>query len=184
MRRPEPLRPLAVSAPDRYLVGDEEALLSVRRHWSTLSRVLGETLGVWFLGIALAGLLPPSPLIDLVGIVMLAALARLVWHVVLWRRTTITVTDKRMFILTGVLTRRLSMMPLRKVTDMTLVNPWPGRLLGYGSIIVESAGQNQAMSEIHHIPHPMDFYRLVAGLVFDGRRSRSRVNETMTLDEL
>lgn len=182
MNPPEVFRPIAVSPPDRYLVGDEEALLTVRRHWADLSRAAVETLAVWIIGIRILVWLPPTSLTDIIGLVLIAALLRFLWEVVKWWRTTITVSDKRLFILSGVFTRRLSMLPLSKVTDMTLVQPLPGRFLGYGSIIVESAGQNQALSDVHFIPNAMDFYQLIAGMVFDGKRAGRRSDETVVLD--
>ena len=40
------------------------------------------------------------------------------------------------------------MMPLTKVTDMSFKRSFPGRLLGYGEFIVESAGQDQALRNV------------------------------------
>lgn len=171
--------------PDPYLVGGEVAVLTVHRHWIEMGRVAAETLGLWLLAGLLITWLPAGPVSSLLSLVVLAALLRLMWELLEWRRTTITLSDKRLFVISGILSRRLSMLPLRKVTDMTLVQPLGGRLLGYGSIIVESAGQHQALSEVHHIPAAMDFYREVASLVFDDRPARGRrPDDTMALDEI
>ena len=177
-------RPLR-SVPEQYLVGEEIAVLTVRRHWIELWQVAGQTLGIWALAVLVISGLPRNDVTNLFGLVILAALARFLWFYADWLRTTITVTDKRLFILGGIMSRRLSMLPLRKVTDMTLVQPLGGRLLGYGSIIVESAGQDQALSEIHHIPDSMSFYQAIANLVFNDSRPRSaQVDDTMSFDQI
>ncbi len=56
-------------------------------------------------------------------------------------------------------------MPLGKLTDVTYRRSIAGRLFGYGDLIVESAGQDQALSHIDHLPHPDDFYRTVTTLI-------------------
>jgi hypothetical protein len=40
------------------------------------------------------------------------------------------------------------------------------RVLGYGTFIVESAGQDQALSRIDHLPYPEQLYIEVCGLIF------------------
>lgn len=58
------------------------------------------------------------------------------------------------------------MMPLSKVTDMSFHRTFIGRLLGYGEFVVESAGQDQALRSIDHIPYPEQLYRVVCGRIF------------------
>ena len=57
-------------------------------------------------------------------------------------------------------------MPLAKVTDMSFQRSAMGRLLGYGEFIVESAGQNQALRIMDHLPYPEQLYLEVCGLIF------------------
>jgi hypothetical protein len=40
-----------------------------------------------------------------------------------------------------------------------------GRLLGYGDLILESAGQHQALTEVTYIPDPNVFYRTITTLL-------------------
>ena len=60
----------------------------------------------------------------------------------------------------------VNMMPLTKVTDMSFERSAIGRLLGYGEFVVESAGQDQALRHIHHLPYPEQLYLEVCGLIF------------------
>jgi len=46
-------------------------------------------------------------------------------------------------------------------------------MLGYGTIVVESAGQNQAFERIKYVPRPEEVYEAVSELVF-GDKGRTR----------
>jgi hypothetical protein len=61
------------------------------------------------------------------------------------------------------------MMPLIKVTDMSYSRPPAGRLLGYGEIVIESAGQDQALRRIRHLPDPDVLYLEICELLFGPR---------------
>ena len=49
---------------------------------------------------------------------------------------------------------------------MTFERSFLGRLLGYGTFILESAGQDQALSRVDHIPYPEQLYLEVCALIF------------------
>jgi uncharacterized membrane protein YdbT with pleckstrin-like domain len=100
-----------------------------------------------------------------VGLVAIFFALRLGFKALLWWVDRIVVTDQRIFEVSGVLTRRVASMPLEKVTDMTYRRTVWGRLIGFGDLIVETAGQRQAMDNIAYLPHPDDFYRTVTSLV-------------------
>ena len=46
-------------------------------------------------------------------------------------------------------------------------------MLGYGTVIVESAGQNQAFEQIKYVPRPEEVYEAISELVF-GDKGRTR----------
>jgi hypothetical protein len=83
------------------------------------------------------------------------------------------ITDKRVMLGEGLLTLNLGMMPLSKVTDLTFQRTFWGRLLGYGTLIVESAGQIQALNEIKFIPRPEEIYEALSELIF-GEKGKTR----------
>jgi hypothetical protein len=58
------------------------------------------------------------------------------------------------------------MMPLKKVTDMSFERSALGRLLGYGKFILESAGQDQALTSVDHVPYPEQLYLEICRLIF------------------
>jgi len=103
---------------------------------------------------------------DYLCFAVLAMIARLLWRLAEWSNDRLVVTDKRILLSTGLLSRKVAMMPLRKVTDMTFQRPLLGRLMGYGQFVLESAGQDQALHTIDHVPSPERLYLEICDLMF------------------
>jgi hypothetical protein len=162
----------------RYLGVDEQIVTVDRRHVAVLLRPASHAL----LAVAVSGVvgLVTSPqegadLIDtLLGLVAIFFAARLAWRMWEWWVDRIVVTDRRIFEVSGIVTRRVASMPLAKVTDMTYQRSLLGRLLGYGDFVVESPGQRQGIYRINHLPKPDDFYRTVTSLVVAGSQQERR----------
>jgi hypothetical protein len=83
------------------------------------------------------------------------------------------ITDKRVMLAEGFIVHKVGMMPLSKVTDLTFERSIGGRLLGYGTLIVESAGQIQALNRIDFMPRPEEVYEALSELVF-GEKGKTR----------
>lgn len=153
----------------RYLARGERAVLQVRRHPIRLAGPAFSALGVLLLAGLIGFMTSPDESSDaldtITGLVALAFAVRLAWKIWNWYLDKIVVTNARIVEISGVLTRNVASMPLGKLTDVTYRRSIAGRLLGYGDLIVESAGQDQALSHIDHIPHPDDFYRTVTTLI-------------------
>ena len=155
-------------AVDRYLLPREVQVATVRRHPAILIVPAAMALG----GLLLAGALSATLLrhqkdvLIAVWALWLILLGRLLWHALNWAVDYFVVTSERMLLTSGLLTRKIAMMPLTKVTDMTFQRSFAGRVFGYGEFIVESAGQDQALSQIDHIPYPEQLYLLICGMIF------------------
>ena len=93
-------------------------------------------------------------------------LVNLIWKAVNWAVDYFVITSERILLTSGVFTRSVAMMPLSKVTDMSFHRSFAGRLLGFGEFVVESAGQDQALRRIDHIPYPEQLYLVVCGRIF------------------
>ncbi len=164
-RRPRIDRELA-----KYLVEGERVIVAVRRHWFALAReillvVAGTALAIWAdvstpLG-AGGELLRSASLLLFWG-----ALGWLLWQVLNWRHEWFVATDKRFLLFYGFIRRRVAMMPLLKVTDMTFDRSPLGRVIGYGAFVLESAGQEQALSEISFVPDADEHYRAICTQLF------------------
>ena len=93
-------------------------------------------------------------------------LLRLVWKVIEWSLNYFVITSQRLLLAKGFLLRKVDMMPLTKVTDMSFQRSPTGQLLGFGEFVVESAGQDQALRHIDYLPYPEQLYLEVCGLIF------------------
>ena len=165
MRQPTsgPRAPVAIN---KYLLPREVQVATVRQHPAVLIPPSAAALG----GLLVAGILSATIVHGLLaGIIWLAwlvLLLRLLWKAVNWSVDYFVVTSERLLLTRGFLTRRVNMMPLSKVTDMSFKRSFQGRLLGYGEFIVESAGQDQALRNVEYIPYPEQLYLLVCGILF------------------
>jgi len=82
-----------------------------------------------------------------------------------WMRHFI-VTNRRVLLTSGIVVRTVALLPLRRITDLTWKETLLGQVLGYGTFRFESAGQQQALSEITFLPHADVLYRRVSHLLF------------------
>ena len=98
--------------------------------------------------------------------IFIILLVRMLWQLLDWHHSWFVATDKRLLMRYGVITHRVAMMPLIKVTDMSYVRSIPGQLLGYGRFVLESAGQDQALREIKWVPQPDETYRAICAEIF------------------
>jgi membrane protein YdbS with pleckstrin-like domain len=161
----------------RYLAEDESIVLRVHRHLSVLLRPFFALLLAIVLAVSVGVLTSPrsgAEVLDtVVGLIVLFFGLRFAWKLWQWRADRIVVTDRRIFEVSGVLTRKVASMPLAKMTDITYRRSLLGRLFGYGELIVETAGQEQSLQHITHLPRPDDFYRTITWLVTGGLTPRS-----------
>lgn len=153
----------------KYLHPREHVVTQIRHHGIVLTKpvliwVLATVLWLWVDASVPAtddGTLP-----RLAFAVVVATFGWLLWQVFEWRHTLFVVTNKRIMLFHGWVTRRVSMMPLQKVTDMSYQLTIPGRLLRYGHFDLESAGQDQAFNRISFVPEPDEHYREIIGQIF------------------
>ncbi|MCW2603745.1 MAG: bacterial domain protein, partial [Pseudonocardiales bacterium] len=151
----------------KYLLPSERHALEVRHHWAALSGYAGTAAAFWAGGLLALYLFIDVALLRATFVFfLLFTVAWFLWMVGEWYLERFVVTDRRVLLLTGILTKRVAIMPLAKVTDLTYERTITGRLLGYGVFVIESAGQQQALSRIAYIPHPDQLYQEVSGLLF------------------
>lgn len=159
---------------DEYLLPTERRVIRVRQHWASIWKELTKTALFVLALVVVERYLPDGVLIDnLMFYLALVAVLRYTVLVILWWIERIVVTDKRLMLSKGLITHKLGMMPLSKVTDLTFERSIGGRMLGYGTIVVESAGQNQAFERIKYVPRPEEVYEAITELVF-GDKGRTR----------
>jgi len=152
---------------ERHLLPHERQVLTVRFHPAVLIKPVAVTLVALAVALLVTMELPVSVIVALViWAVFLGILAWLSVQVYAWLEDYFVVTSQRLLLTTGIITRTVNMMPLTKVTDMSFKRSAWGRVLGYGEFVVESAGQDQALRHIRHLPYPEQLYLEVCGLIF------------------
>ena len=160
---------------NKYLLPHERQVITVHRHPAVLIRPIFEVL----VGLAIAGWLSSSiahgngTALLVIWLLWVLLLLRLGVKAYEWSDTYFVVTSQRMLLQTGLVTRKVNMMPLSKVTDMSFQRSSLGRILGYGEFILESAGQDQALRIVDHLPYPEQLYLEVCGLIFKDKEESS-----------
>lgn len=160
------------AAVNKYLLPHEHQVITVRKHPAVL---------IGPIAIALAGLLIALVLgttvllhshngIIVLVLVVVALLLYLGYRTWEWSEDYFVVTSDRMLQASGVFTRKIAMMPLVKVTDMSFKRSTLGRMLGFGQFILESAGQDQALRTIDHVPYPEQLYLEICALIFPAEK--------------
>jgi uncharacterized membrane protein YdbT with pleckstrin-like domain len=161
--------------PDEYLLPTERRVIRVRRHWSYVLWDVFEAVALLAVAVMLSYLLPVGGWLfqNVLWYAALLVVLRFAYIVVDWWVERIVVTDKRFMLITGVFTTRVAMMPITKVTDLTYERSATGRLFGFGTLIVESAGQIQALNRIEYLPRPELVYDAISELVFGDKQAQS-----------
>ncbi|HEX9334520.1 MAG TPA: PH domain-containing protein [Pseudonocardiaceae bacterium] len=161
--------------PDEYLLPTERRVIRVRRHWTFVLWDVFEAMALLAVGVMLSYLLPNGAWLfqNVLWYAALLVVLRFAYVIVEWWVERIVVTDKRFMLITGVFTNRVAMMPITKVTDLTYERTATGRMFGYGTLIVESAGQIQALNRVEFLPRPELVYDAISELVFGDKQAQS-----------
>jgi len=158
----------------RYLVPEEEHLVFVmRRHWVILAEPVATAVGSTLLMIVLVAWLAPSTFAVLLVLAWLGVLGRSGYLIMEWRDSWFGSTQRRLMLTYGLVTHKVAMMPLEKVTDMSYARSPAGQMLGYGEFVLESAGQDQALRSVTFISHPDETYRLLLATMFGPKTAKA-----------
>jgi uncharacterized membrane protein YdbT with pleckstrin-like domain len=164
----------AVLAPrevDEYVLPTERRVIRFRRHWVVIMNEIIQATVLMVILMVAAALLPEGPVLsNLFWYGGLLVLIKACYKVSEWWVEKVVITDKRVMLTQGVFTQKVGMMPLGKVTDLTFERTLNGRMLGYGTMVIESAGQIQALNRIDFLPDPEEVYEAISELVFGEKR--------------
>lgn len=163
-RPPAWVRVLLPPDPQSFLSPQEQCLICTPRHWLVpFMQITRGALSIptaIVLSIILATFAPGVLWLQVVlWLMTVGHLSYVAYCVLLWRHDKIIVTNKRFLRITGLLTSTVDAMPLSKYTDMTYHRSIPGRVLGYGTLRIESAGQRQSLEHITYVPSPDAVYQ-------------------------
>lgn len=179
-RRVLPLEDEPTPLVARYLFPTERYRGEWKRHWIHLATPL--TIGIlatFVLGY-LSGFLAGQnigALTTVAVILWFAVIGWVAWRVADWYYDRFILTNKRVMVVNGIVTRQVAMMPLLRVTDMKYEQSPLGRTLNYGTFVLESAGQEQALREVKHLPNPNELYLRVVEEMYEPQAVEARLGK-------
>jgi uncharacterized membrane protein YdbT with pleckstrin-like domain len=174
-----------VAFPDDVLTDEEEVVLHLRPHWRAAVRpalvlavALGAVLTAWIMlptndggriGVALVG-----------AIGLFFGVTRGVWPLVVWRCTHYVVTDERLLLQDGVIARQRRDLPLAQVNDHVMTQSLLDRMLGSGTLTVDSIGDQAAV--LTSVPHAQQVQTTLYELI-EADRDRHGDDEDDEIEE-
>ena len=178
-RRVLPLEDEPTALVARYLFPTERYRGEWKRHKIYLATPILIGLATFVLGY-LSGFLAGQ---QIAGLTLIAALLWLgvmvyvAWKIADWFFDRFILTNKRVMVVNGIITRRVAMMPLARVTDMKYEQSPLGRTLNYGTFVLESAGQDQALREVKYLPNPNELYLRVVEEMYEPQAVEARLGK-------
>jgi membrane protein YdbS with pleckstrin-like domain len=136
-----------VAYPDELLVPGEEIIMHKHPHWKMLILpvlVLLVVVAVVSYLAAVIGAQSWSPWARLVlGVIGLGLVVRFTLApVIRWRTTHFVVTNRRVLVREGLITRRGMDIPMRRITGVEFRQGLLERLLGVGTLVIESPSED------------------------------------------
>lgn len=147
------------------LMAGERSIALVRQHWSVLA---GHVLGA--IVVIVVAIVLNAKVGDKVGsvsittaktvVVLVLIIAALLWagiRILRWRLATYHLTDRRIIMEGGILSRTAESIPLDRIQNTVIHRPLGDRLIGAGDIEIELAGRD-GVEVLHRIPKAEAFY--------------------------
>ena len=137
---------------EHYLLDLEGEVLvdEIHRHWVT--RIV--PIPVVFGGAVVLGTAPA--LLDVAWLPVSAGLGLIGYGLIrLIREHTdrFVVTNMRVFRVHGVFNRHMATVPIARILDISVNQPFIGMIFNYGHFVFESAAQDQGLKQINFVPH-------------------------------
>ncbi|HSU73887.1 MAG TPA: PH domain-containing protein [Terrabacter sp.] len=168
--------------PENVLARGERVERDLHPHWLTVvvPTILGLLLAAACVGIAVVT--PDDQTGNriqwiAVAVLVVIAVPAVVVPYLRWRTTHYVVTSHRVMVRRGILTKTGKDITLSKITDVSFEQTVLDRLIGSGSLHLESAGDSPD-EDLSNIPHSNDVQQLVNRLIDeDDLRRRSHGHE-------
>ncbi|HYS77723.1 MAG TPA: PH domain-containing protein, partial [Candidatus Dormibacteraeota bacterium] len=146
---------------------DEELVAVVRRHWLVLGGPLAWTLVL--LGCLIGALLIRRPWVaPVAGVALALCVAWAAWRWLDWRCDLWAVTTQRVIDESGVLSVRMIDSPLDRIENVTCLQSLWGRVLGYGTLNVQTAAE-AGSTTIEKVTRPIELKEMILAQQESGR---------------
>jgi uncharacterized membrane protein YdbT with pleckstrin-like domain len=169
-------------AHDASFADDEQPVLLLHPHWKTLVKPVLVAVVVVVAALVLIVIIPAGKEASLErlatgAVAILVLMLWLIAPVLRWRTTQYELTNRRLRIRTGIVTRRGRDIPLARINDVSFEKGLLDRLLGCGRLVVESAGEHGQIV-LTEIPHAERVHSTLFRLVEDEQRRLERQQRT------
>jgi uncharacterized membrane protein YdbT with pleckstrin-like domain len=129
------------------LTDEEHSVLLVHPHWKTILRPMFLLVLTIAAAVALLIVIPSNSAAgyERLAVGVVALLVLVIWVLVPilnWRATTYELTNRRLRLRRGLVTRTGRDFPLLRISDVSFSHGLLDRLLGCGKLVVESAGEH------------------------------------------
>jgi uncharacterized membrane protein YdbT with pleckstrin-like domain len=162
----------AMGLPKNSLTEDEKIVLEFHPHWSTLvATIFWAIVAVVVAGVVIF-FIPDGGsqtlirlIVGAIGVVAVIVVGFLPF--LRWVTTSYTLTNRRLVMRHGILARSGRDIPLTRVNDVSFSHSLIERMLGTGTLVVESGGENGqlVLKKIPRVEHTQSqLYRLVEEL--------------------
>ncbi|GAA3857277.1 PH domain-containing protein [Tessaracoccus defluvii] len=137
---------------DHLLAVEGEIVIDeVRKHWAATAgwyalMALSIPLFAWMVWL--------GPLFWIGLLLGLTAFLVGAWKVHVAYMDRFVITNMRVFRVHGVFNTHLATMPMSRILDISMTQPWDGLLMGYGHFVFESAAQDQGLRDIRYVGDP------------------------------
>jgi uncharacterized membrane protein YdbT with pleckstrin-like domain len=160
----------------KLLGEDEHVVTSTRTHWKALIVPFLVLLVIVAAGSFLAGMIPDGSWQDVgriaIAVVGLGLFAIWVLKPFLdWFFATYTLTNRRLITRRGILSRSGRDIPLMRINDVSYEHGIIDRILGCGTLVIESAGE-RGQVVLHDVPHVERLHLRMTDLLFGGPDGR------------
>ena len=92
----------------------------------------------------------------IIGVCLYFLIVPIIWALyclILYFVEEITLTDRQFYVRTGIISRKITSIPLRKINAVNYEQGFFGRILGYGTLLVK-AGADLTFSGYNYIANP------------------------------
>jgi len=140
------------------LLPEEQLVMIVRQHWVVLVRPFALTFLGFLALLVIALVVPLEGELRLFMVLGILALALAILNIYYWRwhAHEYVLTDQRVILNEGVLSRLSRSIAVDRIQDLTTYQGLWGRAWGFGDIELESAGRDSG-EFLRHVPRPQRF---------------------------
>ena len=175
--------------PENVLTRDEKVVRKLHPHWRDVAAATLVGLLLIAAAIYVVRITPNDTTGNViqwisVGLAVLIGIPLTILPFLRWRTTHYVITTHRVMVRRGIFTKTGKDITLSKITDVSFTQTLPDRILGSGTLNIESAGDSPD-EMFHSIPHSDQVQQLINHLIDeDANRRAHRIVQRVSPDDV